>query len=177
MLANKNLPYYLIIIAIFLLLKLGFTRTDTEDLAFLLQPTDTLVGLLTGSHAVYASLTGYYHENIDVLIDKSCAGFNFWIMSFLIFTYLTIKYVDNSLVKVITIPITLFGTYLLTIIVNTSRIFASIVIQTQTKTIFQNQQHFIHESIGIITNVSFLVLCYVLTEKYLSKKRDNAKFT
>lgn len=174
MLRNKNLPYYLTAFGIFILLKFGFTLTDTEDLAFLLKPTDKLVGLLTGSHAVYNPANGYYHANINVLIDKSCSGFNFWILSFLIFTYLTIKYVDTTLVKIISFPVTLVGSYLLTIVVNTSRIFTSIVIQNQTKNMVE-QQHFIHEGIGIITNLSFLVLCYVLTEKYFTKKRDNAK--
>lgn len=174
MLTKKNLPYYLTAFGIFILLKFGFTLTDTEDLAFLLKPTDKLVALLTGSHAVYNPSKGYYHANINVLIDKSCSGFNFWILSFLIFIYLTIKYVDTTLFKIISFPVTLVGSYLLTIVVNTSRIFTSIVIQNQTRNMIE-QQHFIHESIGIITNVSFLVLCYVLTEKYLTKKRANAK--
>ncbi len=172
---TKKLPYYLFAIIIFIMLKITYYCSTTQDLVFILKPIDKIIELLTGTKSVYNPANGYYHENLDILIDKSCSGFNFWILSFLIFTYLTLKHVDTRLIKIIYFPISLIGTYLLTIFVNSSRIFTSIVIQNQTRNMVE-QQHFIHESIGIITNVSFLVLCYVLTEKYLSKKRANAKF-
>ena len=175
-LINKNITYYFIAVGLFILLKFGFTLADNNDLIFLLKPTDKLVGLLTGSHSIYLPVSGYYHEHLDIIIDKSCSGFNFWVLSFLLFTYLTLKHVDKTLSRILTIPTALIGAYLLTIFVNTSRIFASIVVQNQTKNIFLNQQHIVHEAIGIITNLSFLILAYVLIEKLLIHKRQNAKF-
>ena len=173
---NKNIPYYLTAVGLFILLKFGFTHADNNDLTFLIKPTDKLVGLLTGSHSIYLSDSGYFHEHLNIIIDKSCSGFNFWVLCFLIFTYLTVKYSDENLSKILSIPCALIGAYLLTIIVNTSRIFASIVVQYQTKNIFLNQQHIIHEAIGIITNLSFLILVYILIEKILINRRHNAKF-
>lgn len=173
---NKNIPYYLTAVGLFILLKFGFTLADNNDLTFLLKPTDKLVGLLTGSHSVYLSDSGYFHEHLNIIIDKSCSGFNFWILSFLLFSYLTVKHFDKTLSKVLTIPTVLIGAYLLTIFVNTSRIFASIVVQTQIKSILLNQQHIVHEAIGIITNLTFLILAYVLIEKLLIQKPYNAKF-
>lgn len=163
-------------VGFFLLLKFGFTLADNNDLTFLIKPTDKLVGLLTGSHSVYLSDSGYFHEHLNIVIDKSCSGFNFWVLSFLIFVYLTVKYFDKALSKIMAIPTALIGAYLLTLFVNTSRIFASIVVQTQTKNIFLNQQHIIHEAIGIITNLSFLISAYILIEKFLINRRHNAKF-
>jgi len=174
---KKNIPYYLIAVGLFILLKFGFTLADNNDLTFLLKPTDKLVGLLTGSHSVYLSDSGYFHEHLNIIIDKSCSGFNFWILSFLLFTYLTVKHFDRTLSKILTIPTALIGAYLLTIFVNTSRIFASILVQTQTKSIFLNQQYIIHEAIGITTNLTFLILAYVLIEKLIIHKRYNAKFS
>lgn len=173
---NKNIPYYLTAVGLFILLKFGFTLADNNDLTFLLKPTDKLVGLLTGSQSVYISDSGYFHKNLNVIIDKSCSGFNFWILSYLLFTYLTVKHFDKTLSKILTLPTALICAYLLTIFVNTSRIFTSIVVQTQTKSIFLNQQHIIHEAIGITTNLTFLILAYVLIEKLLTHKRYNAKF-
>ncbi|WP_296620372.1 exosortase K [Marivirga sp.] len=173
---NKNIPYYLTAVGIFILLKFGFTLADNNDLAFLLKPTDKLFGFLTGSHSIYLSESGYFHEHLNIIIDKSCSGFNFWVLCFLLFTYLTVKHSDKTLSKILIIPTALIGAYLLTIFVNTSRIFASIVVQTQTESIFLNQQHIIHEAIGIITNLTFLILAYVLIEKLLIHKRYNAKF-
>jgi exosortase K len=176
-LTNKNIPYYLTVVGLFILLKYGYTLADNNDLAFLLKPTDKLVGLLTGSHSVYLSESGYYHDQLNILIDKSCSGFNFWILGFLLFTYSSIKFFDKTSNKILIIPIALIGAYLLTIFVNTSRIFASIVVQSQTKNILFNQQHILHESIGIITNLTFLILAYIIIEKILIHKRHNAKFT
>jgi len=173
--ANNNIPYYLTAAGIFILLKFAFTLADNNDLTFLLKPTDRLVGLLTGSYSVYLADNGFYNDKLNILIDKSCSGFNFWILCFVTFTYLGIKHLDKAIHKVLTIPIALFCAYLLTIFVNTSRIFVSVVVQNQTKILFTNQQHLIHEAVGIITNLSFLVLTYYIIEKILIHRQHNAK--
>jgi len=172
---NKNIPYYLTAVGLFILLKFAFTLADNDDLIFLLKPTDKLVGLLTGSHSIYFADKGFYHDKLNILIDKSCSGFNFWILSFLVFTYLTVKYLDKPLHKILTIPTALLCAYVLTIFVNTSRIFASVIVQTQTKNFFANKQHLIHEAVGVITNLTFLVLTYYLIEKFLIHRQHNAK--
>ncbi|MDA3885531.1 MAG: exosortase K [Candidatus Delongbacteria bacterium] len=174
---NKNLPYYLIAIGIFILFKLGYKFSKNDSLIFLLKPIDKLVGLLTGSNSVYITETGYFHNQLNIFIDKSCAGFNFWIISFLMLTFLGLKNSDNNLKKLLTIPLAITGAYFLTILVNTSRIFASIVIQNQTSGFFENQQHIIHEAIGIVTNLSFLILVYFFIDKILTKRIYNAKLT
>lgn len=172
---NKNLPYYLTAAGLFILLKFGFTLAGNNDLAFLLKPTDRLVGLLTGSHSVYFAENGFYHHELNILIDKSCSGFNFWMLSFLVFTYLAVKYAHKPFHKALSIPAVLTGAYLLTIFVNTSRVFVSLIVQAQTKSPFVNQQHLIHEAVGIITNLTFLVLTYYLIEKFLTHRQHHAK--
>lgn len=172
---NKNTPYYLLAVGIFLSLKFGFTLADNHRLDFLLNPTDKFVGLLTGSQSIYIADNGYYHEKLNILIDKSCSGFNFWILCFLALTYLAINYFNKPKNKIQSIPFALAGAYLLTIFVNTSRIYASIVVQKQTKDILLNHQHYIHEAVGIITNLSFLILAYYLIEKLLKRIQHHAK--
>lgn len=174
---NRNIQYYLIALGLFILLKFAYTIADNNNLTFLLKPTDELVGLLTGSQSVYLSESGYIHERLNIIIDKSCSGFNFWILSYLLFAYVTLKHIDENFRKILVIPTTLIGAYLLTIFVNTSRIFASIIVQTQSKKIFPNHQHIIHETIGILTYLTFLILSYILIVKLLTYKRYNAKFT
>jgi exosortase K len=173
---NKNLPYYLISFGILVLLKFGYTFANNNDLIFLLKPTDKILGLLMGSQSVYQSESGFLHENLNIIINKSCSGFNFLVLSFLLFTYLTVKHLKNHLQKLLSFPIALIGAYLLTIFVNTSRIFTSIVVQNQNKSFFLNQQHLVHEAIGVITNLSFLILAYLLIDNLLTNKRNNAKF-
>lgn len=174
---NNNIPYYLTAIGIFILLKFGFTLADNDNLTFLLKPIDKLVGLLTGSPSVYFSESGYHHYDLNILIDKSCSGFNFWILCFLMFSYLVVKHFDKPLYKILTIPFALTFAYLLTVFVNTSRIFISIVVQQQNKNFLQHNQHLLHEAVGIVTNLLFLILTYYLIEKLLIHKRPNAKLT
>lgn len=175
---NKNIPYYLTTVGLFVLLKFWFTSADNNDLIFLLKPTDKLVGLLTGSHSVYLSDSGYYHEKLNILIEKSCSGFNFWVLCFLLFTYLALKYFDKPFHKIIIIPITLVSAYLLSILVNTARIFVSVVVQHQAGHFLPDRPHLIlHEAVGIVTNLTFLILAYYLIEKLLIYKRNNEKFT
>jgi exosortase K len=168
---HKNLPYYLAAVGVFILLKFGFAFADNNTLAFLLKPTTKLVGFLTGSQAVYFADNGYYYEKLNILVEKSCSGFNFWILCFLVFSYLALKYSDKPLHKIISIPTALVFAYLLTIFSNTSRIFASVIARNQTLTIFPDKQYLIHEIVGIITNLSFLILAYYLIEKLLKYVR------
>jgi exosortase K len=172
---SKNVPYYLTAVGLFILLKFAFTLADNEDLFFLLKPTDILVGLLTGSRSVYLQDSGYFHEQLNILIDKSCSGFNFWALCFLLFTYLTVRHFDKTTGKILTIPTSLIGAYLLTLFVNTSRIFVSIIVQGQTNNILLNRQPIIHEAIGIITYLSFLILAYLLIDYLLKNRRQNEK--
>jgi len=174
---NYNILYYLIAIGIFILLKFGFTFAESDNLIFLLKPTNKFIELLTGSNSIYISDKGYFHNQLNIYIDKSCAGFNFWVLSFLMLTFFGLKNLDNNFKKMLTIPMALIGAYFFTVFANTSRIFASIVIQNQTNSYFESQQHLIHESIGIITYLSFLIFMYFLANKILTNKISYAKLT
>ena len=176
MITNKNIPYYLAAAGLFILLKVGYTFAGNNDLIFLLKPTDKLVGLLIGSQSVYLADDGFFHEKINVVIEKSCSGFNFWVLCFLLFAYLGLKYVDKHLHKTLIMPTALLCAYALTIFANASRIATSIVVQNQTSGIFPDRQPLIHEIVGITTYFSLLVLAYFLIEKYL-KHKINEKLT
>ena len=167
---NKNIPYYLTAAGFFVLLKICFIFADNNDLTFLLKPTDMLVGLLIGSQSVYIIDYGFFHEKMNIVIEKSCSGFNFWILCFLVFAYLGLKYSNKHLHKILTIPTALLFAYFLTIFANTSRIVASIVVRNQTVGIFPSKQPLIHEVVGITTYFTLLVLVYFLIEKFLKHK-------
>ncbi|QBN18107.1 exosortase K [Flavobacterium nackdongense] len=178
MITIKNTFYYLVAIVIFILLKFGYTIANTNDLFFLLNPTDKLVGLLTSSKSVYFADKGFYYQNFNVIIEKSCSGFNFLLLCFSMICILALKYIRNSLYKALIIPVALVSAYLMTIFVNVFRIFASIVLQHQTNQLLpQNSQLVVHETIGIITNLSFLLLGYYLLERFFKNNTNYEKRT
>lgn len=173
----KNTPFYFLALAIFLLLKVGYKFTDNDDLLFLLYPTDWLVGLLTGSASVYTPENGFFHGRLNMVVDKSCAGFNYWVLSFLLFTYLAVNHLKNNKEKASALFFALLGAYFFTIFVNASRIFVTIIVQPKTQHLLPNHQHLVHEAIGVVTNLTFLVLAYMLLEKILKRKQTHEKLT
>ncbi len=174
---TKHIPYYIVAVALFVLLKFGFTMATNGHLIFLLKPTDTLVGILTGSHSIFVSDQGYFHKQLHIVIDKSCSGFNFWMLSFLLITYIALRYLKKPMQRRCIIPIALLLAYIVTIVVNTSRIFVSIVVHSQAKNVLADQQELLHEAIGITTNLTFLILIYIFIDKFLNKKTLHEKLT
>lgn len=174
---KKNIPYYLILMVLFILLKLGYKVADNDQLGFLLKPTDKFVGVITSSQSVYLPESGYYHEQLNIVIDKSCSGFNFWLLTFALLTFLSLKYLPKHSHKAISIPASLVFAYVITIFTNTSRIVASILIQSQSYPIMESNGPVVHEAIGIVTNLTFLILIYYITERTFIKLKNNAKLT
>ncbi len=174
MITNKNIAYYLTAIGVFALLKFSYTNSDTNDLNFLLSPTNQIVGLLTGSQSVFIQDSGYFYGQLNILIDKSCSGFNFWLICFLMLSFLTLKYFKNKASKISALSFSLIGAYIFTILVNSSRIYTSIIIQS--KTLSFTSHSIVHEIIGIVTNLTFLILIYLTVEKILIKLNTNAEF-
>ncbi len=172
----KNIPFYLVAGFIFISMKLGFVISDNNDLRFLLAPTNKFIEILTGSQSIYMIEKGYCHETLNIVINKSCSGFNFWLISFMAFTYLTVAHSANKLQKSMSVPLSLIFAYFFSIFTNSSRIFASIIVQNATAKIVMQQQ-LLHETIGIITNLSFLVLTYYLIDKLLTHLKNNAQLS
>ena len=175
MINKNNIPYYFIATGLFILLKFWYRNADLESLIFLLKPTDTLISIITGSTSVYQPETGYYHGNLNILIDKSCAGFNFWLLCSFILIFLSLKYFNRNGYKLLMLTVSFVIAFILTIFVNSSRIFASVVIQNSLTQGLPDLQNIVHQSIGIITNLSFLILLYYLSEKLVIKIKQNAK--
>ncbi len=170
-----NLPYYLFAIGLFVLLKFVFTLTDTDDLIFLIKPTDRIIGLLTGAQSLYLKGTGYYYEQLDVVIEKSCSGFNFLLLCFLSLVFASVKYFQTTMHKIIAIFCALSGAYFFTILANSSRIYASLIIHHQSIGFIQNNQSIIHQVVGIINNLFYLILIFLIVEKLLKHRQEHAK--
>ncbi len=168
--------YYLAAAGIFITLKFWYAGTANENLFFLLQPTDKIISLVTGTSSVYSPENGFYHDQLNIMIERSCSGFNFLILSFLVFTCLLIKHFKRMSSRIIVFPAVMVCVYLFTIFVNSSRILVSVIVQKEAGNFFPDRpHHLIHEVIGIVTNLTFLVLTYLLAQKILKQKQKNEK--
>jgi exosortase K len=174
---NRNILFYLIAAAFFILLKFAYVHANTSHLSFLLAPTNKMVTALTGFHSILKPDNGYYYKQLNIVIDKSCSGFNFWLLSFLMLFFLIVKYFVKMLHKIYAFILSLIIAYAFTILVNSSRIFASIVIQNINLPVVQQHQAMIHQITGIITNLAFLMTIYIIAEKILNKRFKHEKCT
>ncbi len=175
MIQKKNIPYYAVAMLVFVILKYYFSQAITSDLLFLLKPVNTLVEILTGSHGEYFGESGFYHQQYQIFIEKSCAGFNFLLICFLMLSILFIRHSVTPLRKTLSLAAALIASYFITIMVNGSRIYVSIILQSQPFIPIAGHQKTVHEIIGIITNLLFLITIYIITDKLLQNKVAHEK--
>lgn len=173
--ANRNIPYFIVVAVLFFFLKYVFSNTETDNLTFLLYPTNKLLELFTGTSSVYISEVGYFYQEMNITVEKSCSGFNFWILCFALFSFLMIN--NTNRYKVLFLFLSLIISYVMTIFVNASRIFVSLIVCDFSKSVFPLQQHLIHEAVGVIIYLSFLILVYLLLDKFLKNKQFYAKLS
>lgn len=175
---KRDIPFLLLAFFIYIFFKYMYVFLDNDNLIFLLKPTAYLIEIITGTNFIFSSDSGFFYEQLNIIINKSCSGYNFWILSFLMLAFLSIKRFNNSIKKISAILIALLSTYILTIFVNTSRIYVSISIQKLANIHLQSRPHYlIHEIVGITVNLFFFILIYVLTDKLLTNKTSHEKLT
>lgn len=162
---KKNSFYYAIGILLFGMLKVAYTHMDANDLIFILSPTDKMISFLSNSKSVFLNETGYFHQDLNIIIEKSCSGFNFFILIFIIGYFVIINHFQNKKFKLLFLSI--LSSWLLTAFVNTSRIIIAIFIQKLTPQIQINT--WFHQAQGTFVYLFFLILFYKTLNYLLTK--------
>jgi len=147
---------------------------STDSLFWLLKPISILVEIVNGSKSVYIPTSGYYFKQLNVVINKSCSGYNFWLLCFLMLNSLTLNFYHSVFKKICVLVSLLILSYIFTVLVNSCRIITSIAVSNFNSNLLFDEL-MIHQAVGIVTNLSFLVIIYLLTNHLLIKK-INAKY-
>ncbi|MDR2948351.1 MAG: exosortase K [Prevotella sp.] len=165
---KTNIILFLICLTIFTALKLAFPYLETDALRFLLAPTNKIIEFIFGSTATYNSETGYFHPYLNMVINKSCSGLNFYLISFLMYSYLIIKLGLTK--KWLSIPSALVLAYITTILANVSRIAGYVIIMNTESSLFSlSEMSWLHQAEGIFVYLAFLILAYI-TFNYITNK-------
>ncbi|MDB5255454.1 MAG: xrtK [Chitinophagaceae bacterium] len=157
---NSKYIYYLCTMIIFMALKAWYTTTDHDQLLFILKPTQLLVEIFTGSPAVYDAAHGYFYPDLNITIEKSCSGFNFWLLSFALFVFVSLNHLRSQMGKLFAIPAALLLSYVLTLFVNASRIVTSIAANSYTQRFSDHPITWLHQAEGTFIYLLFLILFY-----------------
>lgn len=168
MIKQKNTIYQLAILVFFICAKLTYSHANNNTISFLTRPTNAIISFITNKTYTYSPEAGFYYTSLNIVIDKSCSGFNFWMLLFLLLFFSTLKLTKTHKNKFLLFPATLLISYLLTLFVNTSRILASLFIAQNTSL----QYSWLHQAEGVFIYLSFLIVFY-LSLNYLQIKFIN----
>jgi len=168
---NKQIPFYLAAGILFLLLKLFHNIADHDALQFLLWPTSKLVAIMTTDPGNYLPETGYFHKKLNIIINKSCSGFNFWLICFLMLYSLGIQRIKKSRDKALWLAVSLFLAYGLTFFVNSARILIATFIKRSE---WIPKTNWLHQAEGVFTYLFFLILIFLIAD-FLFKKYSHEK--
>lgn len=147
------------------LIKLYYSTASVNELRWILAPTASLVEFFSGTKFTFESYAGYMSSDHTYLIAASCAGVNFLITSFLMLS-LTKLWRERGK----QIPWRFFAAmavlaYLTTIVANTVRISASLLLRGRPLE-FGLTANQLHRLEGIIIYFGFLLLLFVISEKF-----------
>jgi len=150
------MPKYILLLLVFCLGKWWHQTATADDLLFLLMPTDVLVSATLGQTGVWQVGEGYLHQSHNMIINASCAGFNFLILSFLMLGWILLNRWNNWW----PILAALVLAWPLTILANTSRILTiTLLADTSPNGLSAGAWHelqgaFVYFSILVITAVT-----------------------
>ncbi|QCK16244.1 exosortase K [Mangrovivirga cuniculi] len=175
MIKRTNLFYFLIGFSIVLVIKYSLRFMELPHLEFLLYPTTQWIEILSGSQSEFIPREGYLFANRNFIINESCSGINLWLIASSMLIYLFSK-INLMGIKKIAMFIPAFAiAWLITILSNGSRIYISSTFQDQLLSVFNLSTHTIHESLGVVTNLTFLIITYFLIEYLLINKSNYEK--
>lgn len=163
---DNKVMYYILLGAMFLATKYAYTKSDAEDLKLILSPTNKLVEWVTNTTSVFSRQNGYFNAALNITIDKSCSGFNFYILLFLVISFAVIQLVKKPKIRAIVLVFTVMISYMITVFVNTSRILIAIN-TSQHFPDSSTQYPWLHQVQGTIIYLTFLIVFYLLSIKTL----------
>lgn len=166
---QNNLPFYIGLLLLFVLLKYLYTLSTNDHLLFLLAPTNACIEIATGSKATYLLTTGFVHHQLPIIIDRSCAGFNFWLLSFTLLTISTIHYYSINTDKLLACVALLLISYAATLFVNVSRIMVAILTLKYKNLYTGLSKEWMHEAQGAFIYLLFLIVLYISIQ-YITAK-------
>jgi len=156
-----------------LALKSYYSTATADDLIWILRPTTALVELLSGQHFEFESYAGYMSSDRRFVIAVPCAGVNFLITAFLM---LALRRLWRERFRGICwryIPFAGVLAYLVTLIANTTRIWLALELRARAVAISGLTNNQLHRVEGIVVYFTFLLLLFVLLERFESTQRLN----
>lgn len=165
-LRSRKLYQLAAVIAAAALLKLFYSTANVNQLRWILAPTSFCVELVTGETFRFESYAGYVNRDNSFLIADSCSGMNFLIAAFLMLSVLVLWDKKYREVAWHAFPIAAVAAFVTTIAANTVRIAVALKLHRMHATALWINPEQAHRLQGIFIYFGFLLLLYLLYEKF-----------
>ncbi|HEU4511266.1 MAG TPA: exosortase K [Pyrinomonadaceae bacterium] len=149
-----------------LALKYFYSTASVNDLRWILAPTTLLVELLSGKSFEFESYMGYMSSDHTFVIAAPCAGVNFLLTAFVMLALRRLWRERFQAINWSFLPVTAVIAYAATLIANTVRIVVALY-GLELSWLTRNQ---VHRLEGIVVYFGFLLLLFVVIERFESAK-------
>lgn len=106
--------------------KLFYANSSTADLRLFLAPVSRVVAFFTGADYQYSAELGYFFPQLNISIERSCSGVNFFVMAFCMVSISTLPFYQRICNKAMALGGWAVLAFVLTICANSSRILIAI---------------------------------------------------
>jgi exosortase K len=154
-----------------LALKFYYSTATADDLLWILRPTTALVELLSGQRFDFESYAGYVSNDHRFVIAAPCAGVNFLITAFLMVALRRLWRERFRAIRWRFIPLAGLLAYVATLIANTTRIWLALEMRAWAVSFSGLTNNQLHRLEGIVVYFTFLLLLFVLIERFESSQR------
>ncbi len=156
---SNSFPTFIVAALFAVAIKSFYSWAGHTELQFVLLPTSKIVAWVVNQPFVYSEKQGFLFADLQLTIDKYCAGLNFFIISFLA-TFLALA----PVYKAIRQRVLLFGSLVIlclgcTIFANVARILAAIRTNQFAYTWLRTE--WFHEAQGAFVYLSILLTFYI----------------
>ncbi len=164
---KSGLVYFLMLLAIFVYLKYWHSLVGTAELYFLLWPVSFLLELTTNAPASYDSEFGFVFEGLGIVLDRSCSGFNFLLICFLMLGFSVLPQWIDGASRVLMIPLLLLFAYLACVVANFSRVMLLLKLPVS----WELRWEWLHAGIGAGVYLSTLMLIFLFFTQMKSERQ------
>lgn len=147
------------------LLKWWYRTAATEELGFVLRPVAWLVAALSGEEYRHVVGEGYFFPDLRILIDRSCSGVNFMIITAATFAFLLMRRRQAGCIAPFFALASTLAAYGLTLLANSGRILAMLKLERAGIHLGPT----LHEALGAFFFLVALVLTSLLLDRILHR--------
>lgn len=162
---RKTIVVGVLLLAATFALKWWYRTATVEQLGFVLTPVTTFINLLTGAASMFVPGQGHLFPELGILIDRSCSGINFLIITTASFTFLWLRRIDGGRSRPILATVIIIAAWMLTILANTGRILLMVHLDDFGLHVGPT----VHEALGAFFFLATLLLASLAFDRLLPR--------